>query len=746
VKSYGYYIQLDQYLTADEAVDGIRIDSLQLYIEQDAQDPGILNFDFNDDKDMKIIDLDSSYIYRYQEVNEHSMNQIMEGTIDPEAYDRLKEICGRTLTFLFHDVFFNSSDEQVLILDSLSSMVRSQIIDAGIDNPATIDAIESQVVSHILKSISIIYFNEDQDDLFGEDIIYDRGFSDLVAPGLYNGNISGIKWQTTQNPGIRGYGFQYDELNQMLQANYAEYEGSSWTRNPGRYNVSDISYDHNGNIQNLDRNGLTGTQGGNNTFGQMDGLTYTYDGNKLQAVQDDIANSGVNNNDFKDNSSYGTVEYEYDNNGNLLSDDNKGILSISYNHLNLPEEIVFSTTKKINYLYAADGTKLKETITDGEMTHTFDYCSNLVYEDGELSFLLTPAGRAILTEQEHEYVYEYFLRDHLGNIRVVFGDPDRNHEAEVIQENHYYPFGMTMGGLNFAAGLENRYLYQGKETTGDFSLWWSDFHARRFDSQLGRWHVPDLAGQFASPYVGMGNNPMVAVDPDGRWAVGGRNQELMMYRQAQQVVAQFLKQLMESFSEEEAQREFERLEMLDYAQRHGVGQGQDDGDLNSDGTGEDDPPGGKNISNEGDNSEYSVKKTIDWDKLYIDAEGFFIVAAMFDAQLPFGDMIGAFAYGGAALGRALFGVSKLTSTFFEGAQYSSKVISQMNNIDDLYHVFPICVDGYAIKFGKAFTQIGTDGNVYNWLRLEGSWAGKSGYFEYIKDANGIINHRYFVPF
>ena len=172
-------------------------------------------------------------------------------------------------------------------------------------------------------------------------------------------------------------------------------------------------------------------------------------------------------------------------------------------------------TKRITYLYAADGRKLKETITDGAMTHTFDYCSNLVYEDGELSYLLTPGGRAIPTEQEHEYVYEYFLKDHLGNVRVVFGDPDHVNEAEVIQENHYYPFGMTLGGLNYIAGLENRYLYQGKEITGDFGLWWQDFHARRFDSQLGRWHVTDPVIQFASPYIGMGNDPIVFTDPTG---------------------------------------------------------------------------------------------------------------------------------------------------------------------------------------------------------------------------------------
>ena len=520
-----YYIDLDQYLTADEAVDGMRIDTIQLSIEQDGKDPGIFNFDFRDDKDIKIIDIDSSYIYRYQQVDEHSLVQIKQSSIDTNIFDNLTDLSGRTLFLEFHDLYFSSSDEQEMILDSLSSLINPELASAGIENPDMVAFLKSQIISHFLKSISIIYFNEDQDDLFGEDMYYDENgaATGLGSTPCYNGNISAIKWQTTQNPGSRSYRFQYNDLNQLVDANYAELEGGSWAKNLGRYDEADFTYDHNGNILTLNRYGLNGIQGGINTFGQMDGLTYSYDGNKLKAVEDNIANSGTNNNDFKDNNSHETVEYEYDNNGNLQVDDNKGILSVTYNHLNLPVEIIFSQTKKITYLYAADGRKLRETITDGAMTHTFDYCGNLVYEDGELSYLLTPGGRAIPTEQAHEYVYEYFLKDHLGNVRVVYGDPDSDNEAEVIQENHYYPFGMTLGGLNYVAGLENRYLYQGKEITGDFGLWWQDFHARRFDSQLGRWHVPDPAGQFASPYIGMGNNPINSVDPSGTLNFGWTN-------------------------------------------------------------------------------------------------------------------------------------------------------------------------------------------------------------------------------
>jgi hypothetical protein len=44
-------------------------------------------------------------------------------------------------------------------------------------------------------------------------------------------------------------------------------------------------------------------------------------------------------------------DYEYDQNGNMVKDRNKGIASISYNYLNLPEQIVFENSNSIEYTY-----------------------------------------------------------------------------------------------------------------------------------------------------------------------------------------------------------------------------------------------------------------------------------------------------------------------------------------------------------------------------------------------------------
>jgi len=56
---------------------------------------------------------------------------------------------------------------------------------------------------------------------------------------------------------------------------------------------------------------------------------------------------------------------------------------------------------------------------------------------------------------------------------------------------------------------------------------------------------------------------------------------------------------------------------------------------------------------------------------------------------------------------------------------------------------PRSVDGYANKFGKQTIRTGGNGKSYIWLEMRGSYRGKMGTFEYIKDKNGLINHRYF---
>ncbi|MCD4735516.1 MAG: hypothetical protein K8R53_05700 [Bacteroidales bacterium] len=247
----------------------------------------------------------------------------------------------------------------------------------------------------------------------------------------------------------------------------------------------------------------------------MNDLNYSYDGNQLLVVNDRAGGFTFEGGDFRDGTSGGTNEYEYDANGNMTSDENKGILNIVYNYLNLPEEIDFGEGNKIKYLYTATGTKLKKKVEQGTSYTTRHYAGIVEYDFHQLGLIHTSEGR--ITQSGDDFNYEYFIKDNIGNVRVTFAD-NGNGQAQILQEDHYYPFGMTMGGLDYNYGnTDNKYLHQGKELQEDFGLMWHDFGARMYDAQLGRWHCPDPMEQYYSPYLAMGNTPVNGTDPSGMW-------------------------------------------------------------------------------------------------------------------------------------------------------------------------------------------------------------------------------------
>ncbi|MGJ1446712.1 RHS repeat-associated core domain-containing protein [Sphingobacterium spiritivorum] len=108
--------------------------------------------------------------------------------------------------------------------------------------------------------------------------------------------------------------------------------------------------------------------------------------------------------------------------------------------------------------------------------------------------------------------YQYTLTDHLGNTRVVINrNKLSNGEADVVYYADYYPFGMVLR----SGGVEGRYGYQGQYAEKDGETGWNNFDLRNYDAAIGRWLTVDPYGQYYSPYVGMGNNPVSGVDPDG---------------------------------------------------------------------------------------------------------------------------------------------------------------------------------------------------------------------------------------
>ncbi len=118
------------------------------------------------------------------------------------------------------------------------------------------------------------------------------------------------------------------------------------------------------------------------------------------------------------------------------------------------------------------------------------------------------------------------MKSTLGNSRVNFSDLNQDGkiefygvEKEVVQENHYYPFGMNMEGeWAQQIGPNNKYQYNGKELNDDFGLNWNDYGARWYDAAIGRWNAVDPLAEMIhghSPYTYVFNDPISFNDPTG---------------------------------------------------------------------------------------------------------------------------------------------------------------------------------------------------------------------------------------
>ncbi len=88
----------------------------------------------------------------------------------------------------------------------------------------------------------------------------------------------------------------------------------------------------------------------------------------------------------------------------------------------------------------------------------------------------------------------------------------------IVQENHYDPWGLNLVGIEQQGSPDHKYQYNGKEKQEELGLAWSDYGARMYDAQIGRWHVVDpMAGiePTASPFAYVNNNPVILIDPTG---------------------------------------------------------------------------------------------------------------------------------------------------------------------------------------------------------------------------------------
>jgi len=294
---------------------------------------------------------------------------------------------------------------------------------------------------------------------FGMQLSYDYGFT----ANEVNGNISGTIWRSKGDGQQRAYGFDYDAANRILKADFTENAGSNtWNTNAGiDFTTKGLTYDANGNIFSMKQMGLK-----LNASSLIDDLVYGYtaNSNKLSYVTDAANDTSAHLGDFTEINNNASADYSYDGNGSLTKDNNKGISSISYNYLNLPGTIKISDKGTITYTYDATGVKWRKTVVDSlssKQVYTtyvggFTYESNVKFggsysaSTDTLQFIAQEEGRIRPKSPGNQdtMFYDYFIKDHLGNVRVVLTDAIQqdvypaaifeNNAAALAIEKDYY--------------------------------------------------------------------------------------------------------------------------------------------------------------------------------------------------------------------------------------------------------------------------------------------------------------------
>ncbi len=408
----------------------------------------------------------------------------------------------------------------------------------------------------------------DANDIFGMMIDYYNGDykrsgtsmnTSTAGNNQYNGNIKAIRWNNKAIDPETGtektYAYQYNRNNWLTDATFGQNNGGVvqgtvivkrneevtedviaseevtleegvdieststeilvniggfFTDATRDYEVSGITYDANGNIQTLRRN--KDMEAGSN---QMDHLSYRYiEGHPNQLLRvEDAVTTATNADDIK---TQGGENYAYNNIGQLVDSKSEDII-YAYNTSGLVAEVRKNDQPLVRFSYNDRGQRVKKESYNpdtGNLIYAEVYVRDAsgtpmaIYRDDQLvEHTIYGASRlGVYKRATDQTIYE--LTDHVGNVRALVA---RETAATPIGGTDYYPFGMAMPNRSIQG--DYRYAYQGQEK--DTETGKEAFELRLWDSRIGRWLTTDPAGQYASPYLGMGNNPISRIDPDG---------------------------------------------------------------------------------------------------------------------------------------------------------------------------------------------------------------------------------------
>ncbi len=418
-----------------------------------------------------------------------------------EHYRYIYDHAGRLLKTLYR----LNNDEEIL-LSSFSYDETGHLVQNLLHNSQDTIAYSYDIRNMLTKT---------KNKHFSERLFYADSVSDFShATPCYNGNIAVAR--TFRADTSLTFVYSYDQLDRLVES---EQETGGQTK-PSEW----FRYDKKGNILQLQR--YSGSR-------LIDDLHFSYqqNGNQLLSIIDQGEDADL----------YSTIEYHnaetqadtmmyYDANGNLIRDLNRGITAIRYNILNLPDTILFTNGNRIVNLYDAAGRKYKSivyTIPATAVTSSYDM-EHAIFDPDSMEYRITEYANNVeyyYTPRDttrrifnpigyySDSTYYHYIKDHLGNICAVV------HSATdtIVQSTKYYASGVPMAE---STGRDQQpYLYNGKEFIEAHVLNEYDSKARMYYAPIMRTTTIDPMCEsyyHISPYAWCGNNPVNAIDLDGK--------------------------------------------------------------------------------------------------------------------------------------------------------------------------------------------------------------------------------------
>lgn len=350
---------------------------------------------------------------------------------------------------------------------------------------------------------------------------YDQNWNGNINGSVadYKLDITGVTNSVDLFDSATVYGFKYDLMNRLYEAD--AHAGDRVTAEVASFGIGDVQYNYDkiGNITNLKRGLLLS---GTDLVNEEWNYKYTTGTNRLDRVQ---GMGGTT-----------TRNYEYDSNGNLMSDDFRELDTIHYARANYPFHID-KGSDEIDYLYSNSNQRIYKRNASIDTTEEY-YLKNVGILDlktNEWTWFVTGANRdAKIRPKDYQQPKNittspailndtlevaFYLYDHLGNSRLVYTPKIQCPafiEYSIDYAADYYPYGKILRQFSAWTTAE-KYLTTQHERDIETGL---DYRGARFyDSDIGRFlsldpHAADYP-QF-SDYCYVVGNPIMLIDPDGK--------------------------------------------------------------------------------------------------------------------------------------------------------------------------------------------------------------------------------------